>query len=273
MIHQVRYSVGVALGWIFGYLMLWALLAMIPVMGLFLENKSPWGWVALGGTVVAWVVTSRRYWGRLLDRSPQIELHATFLRAKQLAADVLWRDVQNIGGSQSWSSGETTSSGLVLDVAGRGPVRLDLVGLDTDMTRLYALACAAREADQQRRRAGEVSEPAPEAAPPQPVRTRGHGADELGEEVESFGPRPETALGIWFGAFLFLAGAGIGLWVYLSSRSPWALLPAGLGGGLGVPLILLGVKAGRIGLVLCRDGLRFVGLDERQAEQCPAGAA
>ena len=78
MTHQVRYSVWVALGWIFGYLMLWAVLGMIPVMGLFLEHKYPWGWVALGGTVVAWVVTSRRYWGRLLDRSPQIELHATW---------------------------------------------------------------------------------------------------------------------------------------------------------------------------------------------------
>src|SRR5215203_4485691 len=115
MVHEVRYSFWVALGWLGLYLMLWVpgsflvvglvggpLGIIAPWIAVVLRDPPAWLLASLGGfSVLGWVVHSRRYLRHLFDRSPQIELHPTFLRAKQIGDDILWKEVEEIKGRQS----------------------------------------------------------------------------------------------------------------------------------------------------------------------------
>jgi hypothetical protein len=265
MVHQVRYGIWAALAWIGAYLMLWAVLSMLPVMGLLLEKKSPWGWAVLGGVLVGWVVHSRRYWSRLFDRSPQIELYPTFLRAKQLDNDIPWKEVQDIRGSRYGTGLDPGRERLDLTLVGGKHVELDLAALDLGMEKLHRLACDAWQADAQRGQAGAELDAAQEAAPPPaPVATTGRGAGELGEEIEGFGPRGGGVTLIVVGVAVLLGTIGFALWLDPPiNKTPLRLIFCGMGSAFGIPLILRGVKIGRARLVLCQNGLIYVGLFRR----------
>jgi hypothetical protein len=269
MVHKVRYSVGVALIWTWAYLMLWLLLSFVAgglLWGLlnWLAGKMP-DWVGLaimaGVGLLGWVLHSRRYWSRLFDRSPQIELHPTFLRAKQLDKDIFWNEVQNIRGSQSGSGWDQGAKVLELSLVGGRRVELDLAALATSMERLYRLACDAREADAQRRQAGAAIDAAQEAPPPPaPVATTGHGAGELGEEIERFGPRGGGVFCIVAGAIFFIGMTGFAFWLDPTIRTPVVPMMSGMGSIAYVALFLQGLKILRAHLVLRQNGLTYVGL-------------
>jgi hypothetical protein len=278
MVRRVRYSVWVAVGWIGLYLVLWVLGSflvlglvgavlgnLVPPMAPVLRNPPAWGLATLGGFgVLGSVLHSRRYWKRLLNRSPQIELHPTFLRAKPLGNDILWKDVEDIKGWQSGVGSDEGSKQLYLDLVGGRRVALDLVGLNIGMQRLYKLACDAREADSERRRAGDGFDPAKEAAPSsEPVRTHGYGTGELGEEVARFGAVAQATVSIICGTGVIVALAAIGIILDLANGrdvpSAGTLAVGITGAAVGLPFMLYGVIIGRARLVLCQNGLTYVG--------------
>lgn len=278
MVRRVRYSVWVALSWIGLYLVLWVLgsflvlgLAggvlgnLVPWIAPVLENPPAWGLATLGGFAVLGSVShSRRYWKRLLDRSPQLELHPTFLRAKQFDNDILWKNVESIRASQSGVGWDETGRQLYISLVGGGHVVLDLVGLAMGMERLYRLACDAWHADTERRRAGDGFDPAKEAAPSsEPVRTHGYSTGELGEEVARFGAVSQATVSIICGAGIMVALPAFGIILDLSNGrdvpSVGALVVGVIGAAIGLPFILIGVIIGRARLVLCQNGLTYVG--------------
>jgi hypothetical protein len=278
MVRRVRYSVWVALGWISLYLVLW-LLGSFLVLGLagavvgnlvppaapVLRDPPGWGLATLAGFVVLGsVLHSRRYWKRLLDRSPQIELHPTFLRAKPLGNDILWKDVEDIKGWQSGVGSDEGSTQLYLDLVGGRRVALDLVGLNIGMQRLYKLACEAREADSERRRAGDGFDPAKEAAPSsESARTHGYSTGELGEEVARFGAVARATVSIICGAGIMVALTAFGIILDLANGrdvpSAGTLAVGITSAAIGLPFMLFGVIIGRVGLVLCQNGLTYFG--------------
>ena len=158
----------------------------------------------------------------------------------------------------------STESYLFLSLDGKKRrVPLDLIGLDMEGARLELLASDLRATDAERRLAGEALDAATEVAPaPEPVRTKGHSADELGEEVERFGPGAGgPVFFICFGAVGLLAGVAFSLYVYLVHPEGWpiALIPLGFGALWGLALIAPSVKWSRAHLVLCQYGMRYVG--------------
>jgi hypothetical protein len=98
--------------------------------------------------------------------------------------------------------------------------------------------------------------------PPRPVRTHGHTAAELGEEVARFGATGHTAL-ILFGAgstlALFALGMTFDLVQGMPTPSGGAIVVGSVGALLGVPLILFGLTILPVRLVLCRNGLTYRG--------------
>ncbi len=271
MVHLVRNSVGWAVGQIVMLLVLWMAIFAIPAMFLLESALGPqtisaWWWAAVGGgLLLCWAVHSRAAWRRLYDRSPQIEVHPTFLRATQLQDDILWKNVRHIEWRAVRSGGMISDSGLVLEVADKGSVWLDLVGLDTEGPQLETLAYDALMADVKRRRAGEPFDPAQEAtAPREPVPTQRDGAEDLGEQVERFGPGADGLFLLCFGTAGLLGVSALVLSSHLKHpEEPIAgvlipLIATSL--LLWLPMIVFGVKFICVRLVLHRKGLQFVGL-------------
>ena len=133
--------------------------------------------------------------------------------------------------------------------------------------RLSLLASDLRETDVERRRRGEEYDEAKEVATA-PVLTKGHSADELGEEVERFGPGiagPVAAICI--GIIGLLGFAAMSLFVYFmhpeTQSGAAAVIPLGFGVLWGLGFIRPGVKGLRVRLVLCQYGMRFVGMKGR----------
>ena len=276
MIYRVRYSVWIALGWIALYLIAWILgffvvLAVIagvlgnlvPSLAPVLRDPPAWAMVifgVIGALGSLW--HAGRYWQRLLDRSVQIEVHPTFLRARQLDHDILWREVVQIGGEQRGIGSDEGSNRLYLDLADGRRIVLDLVGMTMGMQRLYRLAGEARDADQVRRSNGQSLEDTSETKPPRPTRTHGHTPAELGEEVARFGASGYTGL-IVFGLAAPLALFVLGMIFDLLQGSPTpsggALVIAFVGSLLGVPMLLIGLSIMPVRLILYRNGLAYRG--------------
>ena len=259
MVHQIRNSVKYALGQMGMRALPWGAFFLLPPLIIFLVSFTPpyelsppwWFYAAAGGIfLLCWGVHSRRAWMSLFDRSPKIELHATFLRARELDRDILWKDVWKIEWQATWGTRSAPESYLFLSLDGKKRrVPLDLIGLDMEGARLELLASDLRATDAERRLAGEALDAATEVAPaPEPVRTKGHSADELGEEVERFGPGAGgPVFFICFGAVGLLAGVAFSLYVYLVHPEGWpiALIPLGFGALWGLALIAPSVKWSR----------------------------
>jgi hypothetical protein len=259
MVHQVRFGIWAALAWIGAYLLLWSLPGLFA-FGLLLTSL-PWGCAALIGLMLGWVVHSRSYWSRLFNRSPQIELHPAFLRAKQLDYDILWKEVQDIRGSRYGTGLDPGCHRLHLTLVGGKCVELDLAAMDLGMEKLHRLACDAWQADAQRRQAGAALDAGHEAAPPPaPVATTGQGPGDLGEEIEGFGPRGGGVTLIVGGVAFLLGTSAFAFWLDPTIQTPVVPMMGGMGAIAFVALFLQGLKILRARLVLRQNGLTYVGL-------------
>lgn len=98
----------------------------------------------LGFVSLACLIHARRYWMRLFDRRPQIEIHPGFLRARQWGdVDLLWRSVRNIRGQTQSIGSDVIDASIFLKVEGRDELELDTTGLDQSTERILETAIAA----------------------------------------------------------------------------------------------------------------------------------
>lgn len=87
----------------------------------------------VGVVLACWLLHTRKYWRRIFDRSPQLELHIEFLRATQLKKDIGWEDVVQIRGRETTYQDDSI---LSLCVA-RREFDLDISGLDVPMREIF----------------------------------------------------------------------------------------------------------------------------------------
>lgn len=115
----------------------WALVFMLPGLMMWMASLDKPGQEirVIGGFLgivgLACLIHSRRYWMRLFDRRPQIEIHPGFLRARQWGdVDLLWKSVRNIRGQTRSIGSDVIDATIFLKVEGREELELDTTGLD-----------------------------------------------------------------------------------------------------------------------------------------------
>ncbi|MFO0978272.1 MAG: hypothetical protein U0996_17840 [Planctomycetaceae bacterium] len=238
------------------YFLIWAGLSL-PAIGLFFE-KSPWAWVVCGVNIAGWLVTSRRHLARLIDRSPQLELHPNFIRSKQFANDIPWSQVRDITGRQSGAGLDQGSAEIQFHLTDGTTATLDLSTLNVGMERLYAISLQMLEANARLRDSGTVA-----AVDSGSSLNNGSDADDLGREIAVYtsGATPIVSLLCGIGLLIAIATRGIiadlNAQKGVPSTATVVLIVIGL--VVSLPLIIMGVLHMRVRLVLFQRGLTFVG--------------
>jgi len=135
-INRVAYSVVV-----------WAGLFLMPGMMLWMASLNKPGRVILvfagfiGLVAVCAAVHSRKYWKRLSDRTPQLEIRREYLRAAQLGDQVIpWREVLELRGADEPYQNDASALTLITT---RGTITIYIAGLDTSVYTISDQAQAA----------------------------------------------------------------------------------------------------------------------------------
>jgi hypothetical protein len=121
-----------------------SLIAWCAVVGTYIGFAWPimprpgWWWPQVPAVVIVSMIflfgITYKHWRRIFDRSPQLELYADYLRAKQLkGVDIPWKDVRSIRtvdriGGATQIGMNTKNNLLILHVVSMHTVQLTLDG-------------------------------------------------------------------------------------------------------------------------------------------------
>lgn len=104
------------------------------------KGKSEWPVIGiyLGIVSVCCFLHARRYWMRLFDQSPQLELYPTFIRAKQFRdVDVLWKSLTHLRGMTKSIGSDVIDATIFLTIKSKGEIELDTTGLNVPTTEIF----------------------------------------------------------------------------------------------------------------------------------------
>lgn len=120
---QFRFDIGSILTRLLMSLVMWGLIAGLPLVVVWAVSvrRPVWLYPAAAAILVVWLVYTRRHWARIFDRSPQLVLDSSGVRARQLGnAAIPWANIIAI------QAQEAHGVGIMLDSAERALLILTL---------------------------------------------------------------------------------------------------------------------------------------------------